>query len=112
MSVLLISLDVVAKPTADVAVSLNSNDAQIYSRAGSEWRLSETLSEVDFSDLMLIEFMVPLVQIARQTHHIHRLGTQLKPHRNSFARQERLCMATGTRSFNWPDYLETHSCLA
>jgi hypothetical protein len=29
-----------------VAVSLNSNDAQVYSRVGSQWNLSETLSEV------------------------------------------------------------------
>jgi len=30
-----------------VAVSLNSNDAQIYTRAGSDWKLTETLSEHD-----------------------------------------------------------------
>ena len=30
----------------DVAVSLNSNDAQIYSRVGSEWKVTETLAEV------------------------------------------------------------------
>jgi len=31
----------------DVAVSLNSNDAQIYSRVGSDWKVTETLSEHD-----------------------------------------------------------------
>jgi hypothetical protein len=30
----------------EVAVSLNSNDAQIMSRHGQEWKVSETLSEV------------------------------------------------------------------
>ncbi|KIJ37565.1 hypothetical protein M422DRAFT_33665 [Sphaerobolus stellatus SS14] len=30
-----------------VAVSLNSNDAQIYTRSGSDWNLTETLSEHD-----------------------------------------------------------------
>lgn len=31
---------------SDVAVSLNSNDAQIFSRQGSEWVATETLAEV------------------------------------------------------------------
>jgi actin related protein 2/3 complex subunit 1A/1B len=31
---------------AELAVSLNSNDAQIMSRHGQEWKVTETLSEV------------------------------------------------------------------
>lgn len=31
---------------AELAVSLNSNEAQVMSRHGSEWKVTETLSEV------------------------------------------------------------------
>lgn len=34
------------KPSPEVAVSLNSNDVQLYARNGSEWAPTETLSEV------------------------------------------------------------------
>ena len=33
-------------PYAELAVSLNSNDAQIMSRQGQDWKVTETLSEV------------------------------------------------------------------
>ncbi|TDL24951.1 WD40 repeat-like protein [Rickenella mellea] len=43
----------------EVALSLNSNEAQILSKQGHEWKVTETLAEVP-----------------RQTHHLNRLGTK------------------------------------
>jgi len=40
--------------TAEVAVSLNTNEVQILSRSGNDWTPTETLSEVDLHRLISI----------------------------------------------------------
>ena len=44
---------------SEVAVSLNSKDAQIFSKAGNDWKATETLSEV-----RAIQPLIPRVAVA------------------------------------------------
>ena len=62
---------------SDLAVSLDSNDVQIFSKAGNDWNATEVLSEVRairFHTTVLSRIPIADDEIARQTDHVHRLG--------------------------------------
>lgn len=59
---------------SELAVSLNSHEAQILNRQGSEWAPSITLSEVS-PRLAGVANIQPESAAARQVDHFYRLGS-------------------------------------
>ena len=98
---------------AEVAVSLNSNDLQIFSRSGADWTPTETLSEVRPPRPNLVSARAdslpppsPPSAPARQDHHLDRLGAQLQPHRDRLAGPQRVRVAADPRPADGPHGLE------
>ncbi len=83
---------------AELVVSLNSNDAQIYTRQGAEWVHTVTLSEVGPPCQSTAYRSLSSWTAARQADHLGRLGPELQPHRHCLAGQECVCLAGAGRS--------------
>jgi hypothetical protein len=68
----------------ELAVSLNSHEAQILNRQGNEWVSSITLSEVSLP-MGSFEWYRSSLSAARQADHVYRLGSEFEPHRYLFS---------------------------
>jgi hypothetical protein len=97
---------------AEVAVSLNTNDVQIYSRQGPDWVVTEALSEVCKIYLLVASILFSYPQSARQADHLDRLGTKFQSHRYCISRQECIRLARGTRPRNGKNFVEANASAA
>lgn len=77
----------------DVAVSLNSNEAAIYSYQGNDWVPESTLAEVRENSLLNSQrHDLNDLGLARQSDHVHRLGKTYEPHCYLLARSQCVCL--------------------
>jgi len=96
-------------PRSELALSLNDNNVNIYTKHGKEWQLTETLSEV--SGIRPRQIANWMRDTARQSDHVDRLGATYEPHRDGLAGQERLCLVAIPRRRHGPDGVEANPCI-
>ena len=98
-----------------LCVSVNSNEAQILQKQGTEWKTTEVLAEVNTvasSRKVFVKANTLHNPSARQNHNFHRLGPEHEPYRYLLAGPKRVCLDTDARCIDGRDRLEADTRLA